>query len=288
MKNIILYLVFEGFLLFIRILPGFLRQMVGLFFGKVLYYLPGNRKKVAYNNLKMAFDDLSDDRIKEIIRKVYINLGFMLVEYALTPGLNKDNMTKHIELEGEEHLKKAFDRGKGVIVYGAHFGNWEWMGIAISLMGYPMAAIVQEQNNSYFDRRINQMRQQKGVETIQRGMSVRKAFKALKEGKCLLILGDQDARSRGWRLKFFGKTASTFPGAVQLARRTGALIVPAFMVRKSRGKHRLKFYRPIEIGAEASMEEQKEFLQELNHITESVIKKYPDHWLWLHRRWKTY
>ena len=115
-------------------------------------------------------------------------------------------------------------------------------------------------------------------------MSVRQAITALKRGT-LLILGDQNGRKDGWLIDFFGKPASTYPGAVQLAQRTGAVVVPAYLIRKEPGKFLLKIYPYYDIPREATRDEQKDYLVQLTENMEEVIRQYPEQWLWLHRRW---
>ena len=117
---------------------------------------------------------------------------------------------------------------------------------------------------------------------------VRQAFKKLKDNQIVAILGDQDARSTGWKLKFFERDASTYPGAVQFAQRTGASIVPAFFHRQGWLKHELKCYPPRRISRDASEQELKRELQSLVELTEAEIKKEAADWMWLHKRWKTY
>ncbi|MDI3547368.1 MAG: Kdo2-lipid lauroyltransferase/acyltransferase [Halanaerobiales bacterium] len=289
MKHLILYLLFEAISILIRVLPDRVRYYLGLGLGKLVFHLVKSRREVAAENIKKALgDELTADRIYQLTKKVYHHLGLMLVEFILLPKINRDNFRRYIRVENEEILKQALERGKGVIIYGAHFGNWEWMGAVISLLGYPFNAIVRKQNNPYFDARINQIRRGKGVRIIPKGMSVRKAYRCLKRGEGLLVLGDQDARSHGWEVTFFGQKTSTFPGAVQLARRTGAVIVPTFLIREAWGRHRLVFHQPYIISRDASEREQRELLQKLTAEIEAVIRSHPEQWLWLHRRWKNH
>jgi KDO2-lipid IV(A) lauroyltransferase len=189
---------------------------------------------------------------------------------------------------GEDYLKEACERGKGVIIYGAHFGNWEWMAAVLALLGYPLNAIALEQSNGFFNEKINEIREEKGINIITKGISVRKTFSYLKNGECVYILGDQDAGKKGWEIDFFGQSASTYPGAVRLAQRTGASIVPVFLIRNKAGRFRLKIKQQHTIPHDINRDQQKEHLQELVNITEEVIKDYPSQWFWLHRRWKTY
>ncbi|MFW6380979.1 MAG: lysophospholipid acyltransferase family protein [Bacillota bacterium] len=289
LKNLILYGVYKGFSLVARALPDRGQQYLGLALGRLVYHLPENRRQLAFNNMKQALGgDYSINEIKQKVRGVYDHLGQMLVEFILTERLDQDYIDQHIKITGLDNLEQAYSRGQGVILYSAHFGNWEWMGSLIPLLGYPMTAIVKPQHNPYFDQAITELRQYTGSRVIATGFSLRQAYQTLKNGDCLFVLGDQDARSQGWKLDFLGRPASTYGGVVKLARRTGAAIVPMFMVRQGWGQHHLQFLEPRWIGAEAGEERQLELLQELTGIVEGYIREYPEQWFWLHRRWKTY
>ncbi len=289
MKNFLLYILFEFFSVLVLVLPDKMRYFLGKYFGKFAYLVTSDRRRIVYNNLKKAFkDEYDEEKINNLTKEVYHNAGLILVEFILLKKLNKNNFKDYIEIEGEENLKKAFEKEKGIIIYGAHFGNWELMAAAISLLGYPINAIAKEQENSYFNTKINEIRKSKGINIISRGISVRKAYHHLKDGECVYILGDQDARSKGWKMNFFNRNASTFPGAVELSSRTGAIIIPTFLIRKGWRKYKLNFYPAIEIPEDAEKKEKKNILQNLVNLTEEIIRDYPDQWLWLHRRWKTY
>lgn len=284
MLDLILYFFFMIIYFLINIIPG--GYLLGRGLGILIYRLLKDRREMTINNLRIAFgDELSDREITALCKEVYRQLGITLIEFIKLKKLQKEDIGKLIELEGVEHLEEAYARGRGVIIYSAHFGNWEWLGSAISLAGYPVNAIARTQNNRYFDKKINEIRTSKGVNIIPRGMSVRRAITALRKGEILFILGDQNGRKNGWIIDFFGKPASTYPGAVQLAQRTGALVLPAYLIRKEPGSFKLKFFPYYDIPHGASEDEQRDYLIKLTENMEEVIRQYPEQWLWLHRRW---
>ncbi|HHU93142.1 MAG TPA: lysophospholipid acyltransferase family protein [Halanaerobiaceae bacterium] len=284
MLDLVLYSFFLVIYFLINIFPrGYL---LGRGLGKLIYGLLKDRREVTIDNLKMVYgEELSAEELTGLCKEVYCQLGITLIEFMKLKKLKKEDLAKVIEVEGAEYLKEAYETGRGVIVYSAHFGNWEWLASILSLQGYPLNAIARTQNNPYFDKKINEIRTSKGVKIIPRGMSVRQAITALKRGELLLILGDQNGRKDGWLIDFFGKPASTYPGAVQLAQRTGAVVVPAYLIRKEPGKFLLKIYPYYDIPREATRDEQKDYLVQLTENMEEVIRQYPEQWLWLHRRW---
>lgn len=284
--------VFPYFIYFIlktalRLSPEKGRYYLGLGFSKLAYSLSGKRREIARKNLEKAMGDkLSDAEIKELVKEVYKNLGLTLVEFMHLKNLNKSRFMSYINFENEKALKEAFDQGNGVIIYGAHIGNWEWMAAAIARAGYPLVGIAKGQR--MLDQEINRIRESSGMKIVKTGTLMREAFRTLKQGQCLFILGDQDAREKGWMIEFFGRPTSTYNGAVKLASRTGAAIIPAHMIREDWNQHRLIFGNPFKIGRDASEAEQKMLLQQLSDQSEKMIRKYPGQWLWTYRRWKSY
>ena len=268
-----------------------LPNRAGLYLGKLIaviaYISTPSRREHSRLNLKRALD-LNEKESKKLIKKVYKNLGLDFAEFLLEDSLSEEDIDQMVDFTDLKYLDQALKENRGVILYTAHLGNWELLGAVLALKGYRVNSIAREQNNSLFDQKINQIRRGIGIGIIPKGLAVRQAFKKLKDNQVVAILGDQDARSHGWRLKFFGRDASTYAGAVQFARRTGAPIVPAFFHRRGWLKHELKCYPPRKIKSEASKEELKSELQSLLELTEAEIKKEPADWMWLHKRWKTY
>ncbi len=287
MENIILNSLYTIFSKTINILPGDFAAYPGIFLGKTASILTSKRKERSVANIKEALDYQQKDA-EELMEKVYRFVGITFAEFLKMENLSREELLTAINFIDQDYLAEAFNKGNGVIIYSAHFGNWELMAAAMAAAGYPTNAIARSQNNSKFDQKINQIRSARGVNIIPKGVSVRKAYQVLKRGEILLILGDQDARDSGWKMDFFDRPASTYHGAVQLAARTGALIVPAFLLRRDWFKHDFICQAPVQVAAKADQEEQKIILQELVDQTEKMIRKYPDHWMWLHRRWKTY
>ena len=284
--NIFLYLLYQIFSFTIRIIPDRLRYLIGIALGNLVFYGIKKRREIGINNLKMAFPELSDQAARELTKKSCHHLGLSLVEFTMLSHVKKEDLLNNIHIENKDILDQALTGGQGIIIYTAHFGNWELLGVDLALQGYSLHVLAQTQNNPYFNDRINQIRELAGMRLIPLGMSVRGAFKVLKNREILCIAGDQNAGTMGWPVNFFGRTTPTYPGAVQLAVRTGAVIVPAYIIREGWRCHRIKIYQPYAIKKSATEKEQHQLLQELTSLSEEVIREYPEQWLWLHRRWK--
>ncbi|MFW6294570.1 MAG: lysophospholipid acyltransferase family protein [Halanaerobium sp.] len=287
MKDKLSILLYNLFKFITKLLPRNNADIVGIIISKLAYYLSPERRKKARANIQKALG-VSKEEAEKLTREVYKNLGLNFAEFLLEEELNEDDIDQMVEFIDIDYLDQALKKGNGVILYTAHFGNWELLGAVLALKGYKINSIAREQNNLLFDKKINKIRRDIGIGIIPRGLAVRQAFKALKNNEIVAILGDQDARSKGWKLNFFDRPASTFPGAVQFAERTGAEIVPAFFSRKGWLKHQLKCYSPRKIEAGKTEQELKEELQSLVNLSEAEIKKSPADWMWLHKRWKTF
>jgi KDO2-lipid IV(A) lauroyltransferase len=218
-------------------------------------------------------------------RRCYENLGRGLVEYLRFPLLTREFVQEAVGAVGRENLDRALARGKGVLAITGHFGDWELMGAAFSLMGYPIHFLVGEQHNQRVDDTMNAYRQMAGIGIIPMGVAMRKVLATLRKGEIVAMLSDQDAHEEGVFVPFLGRPASTAKGPAAFALKTGAAVTPVFIVRKENGwQHTVYIEEPI------IPDEQSTIYSITNSYTnylEQYIKRNPDHWFWPHRRWKT-
>ena len=288
--DLLITFIYKVFSYLVLILPDCLRPKVGVFLGKVLLKTVKSYSTVARKNMELVLkDEYTPEEIEQLIEANFTHMGMVIVEFMLSKRLNQKNFRQYagLTVEGEEFLKEAHSRGKGVIIYTAHLGNWEWLGAMVSFLGYPLTAIVQRQHNKSFDRSINKLRRSKGVRILYtRKMSQRDAYLALKNNECLYLLGEQYPLSNGWPVTFFGQSTYAFSGVVRFAQKTGASIVPTFMVREGWRKHRLIFFKPYQVEKDMDQAEQERILQELTDQIEAMIRKHPEQWLWIHERWR--
>lgn len=287
MKDLLICTFLILFTTVLKILPLKYCKKMALTLGTLIYHLARGRNKVVRKNIKKAFPSYSAEQCESLLKKVYQNFSMVFVEVMLLEQLSIDELKECIAVEGEEYLQQVQSEEKGLILYTAHFGNWEWLGTYFSAQGNPVSAIVKKQSNSYFNKKINEIRRSKGAKITTKDLSLRKIYRRLLKGEILYILGDQDGGKHGWATDFFGRETSTFNGPVRFAVGTGANILPVFFIREDWLKHRLVYYPPYKINKNASEDEQRELLQELTTLTETVIREFPEQWFWLHRRWKS-
>ena len=252
------------------------------------FHLARRQRDVGFQNLRMVFPDRTHDEHLRILRACFGNLGRLLVEFSHFKELKPSNISQLVVYDGFEHFETAVSRGKGVIFLTAHIGAWELSSFAHSIYGHPMKFIVRKIDNPYVEKLISDYRCLGGNLPIVRQNSAREILKALRANETIGILVDQNA-SDGVFVDFFGMPAATTPALATLALRTGATVIPGFLVWNERERiHRLCFEPPIELIqtgdlASSILENTRLF----NEVVERYVRKYPDQWLWIHRRWKT-
>jgi len=282
----ILYVITKGASVLFAALPVRFVLSVGRAFGRLAYFLNYKRSRVAYANIRYAFAGRKDSHeVREIVRSLYCNFGEVLAEVLRMPAVDKRYKEKFIDIENLHYIEQALKRRKGLIFLTGHFGNWELLSVTSALQGYPLLVLAREQKMKRLNDALNEARESKGCRVIKKGMQTRQIYDHLKANGIVGILSDQDAGKAAPMTDFFGRPTSTPKGAFTLARRTGASIIPAFMIRKNGPHHRLALEEPIEVGGEGTDEvyAMKKFTREL----EKKIREHPEQWLWLHKRWKS-
>lgn len=257
--------------------------------GSIAYMILGKYRRIAIENLKAAFGSEKTDReIRTIARKTFENLAMVAVEMVHFPRINEANIDRYVRMEHAEIVDESFRAGKGTIILTAHFGNWELLAMTLRVKGYPGVAIGRKIYFHKYDDYLNKLRKLHDVNVIDREQSPRTFLKILKSNRIVGILADQDVDSvEGVFVNFFGKPAYTPIGPVALAKVTGAAIVPAFMVREGL-HHRFVVEKPVELVDTGDKERDMiTNTQAWSDVLESFVRKYPEHWVWAHRRWKT-
>jgi KDO2-lipid IV(A) lauroyltransferase len=284
------YLLMKGFSLFINLLPEDFSLWCGKQLGSMLFQLDWERRKVALANLHVAFGgEKSERELLAIARGTFQNLGMMAIEFFRIPKMDVETFRKRVEIEGLEEALRLLGKGKGALLLLSHFGNWEMMGIMSKLIGNTIMVIAKPmKKNKRIDQFITAIRNAAGLEVISSIKASRVVIKALSQNRVVGILIDQRAkRSEGIWADFFGKKAPTTPGLAVLAMKTGAPVVPVFMVRNGFGKHRLVIQKPLELVHTGDIKKDVETNTQLfNRTLESMIRLYPDQWFWVHRRWE--
>jgi KDO2-lipid IV(A) lauroyltransferase len=285
-----IYLLLKGFSFLINLLPEGFALWGGRQLGNIAYYLDWEHRSVALQNLSTAFGhEKSEEERRAIAKRNFQHMGMMAVEFFRIPGMDMEAYRRKVSMEGLEEALKLLEKKKGGLLLIGHFGHWELMGFMSKVIKTPILAIAKPiKENKRLYRFILEIRDKAGLQIIPPLNATRKVLGFLSQNRLVAILIDQRAkRSSGVWVEFFGKKAPTTPGLAVIAIRSGAPVVPVFMVRDGFQKHRLLIKEPVELVLTGDMERDVEInMQRFTRILESMIREYPDQWIWIHRRWE--
>jgi KDO2-lipid IV(A) lauroyltransferase len=254
------------------------------------FHLAHRQRRAGLRNLALAFPEKSHNEQIEILRGCFRNVGRLLVEFSHFPQLNRTNIAKYVIVDGFENYLEAVRRGRGIIYLTGHLGAWELGSFSQSIYGYPLKFVVRPIANHRVEQLISKYRELGGNSPIHRRNAARDILQALRRNEAVGILFDQNTtRDEGVFAEFFGIPAATTPAIATFALRTGAAVVPAFLLwDKSIEKHRLTFAAPLDlVNTGDRTADIIENTRLFNQVLESFVRKHPDQWLWIHRRWKT-
>ena len=271
-----------------RFIPISVLLWFGRRLGSVIFTFNKKRRLVAYANLKAAFGGQKTPReLRAITKRVYQNLVQTFIEILNLTKVNQKYVDKYIRFENLDLMKNAASSGRGTILLTAHFGDWELSNLTSATIGFPILVLVREQKMKRLNELLNRLRESKGCKVVRKGMSTKNMIRALHDKNMVGILSDQDAGRNGIFVDFFGRPTSTHAGPAEIAKRTDSLILPNFIVRVKGPYHKVYLEEYIDFRQIKGDGDVKEGLQKFANILESYVRKYPDQWLWPHKRWKS-
>ena len=275
---------------FIGILPRPLARAFGILLGYKMFFLLPRLRRVGMRNLEIAFPEKSKRERKKILRGVYRSLGRQLAEFCMFPRYTREN-TKHLfSYDGFENYESANARGKGIFYLTGHIGGWEVSSFLHSLHGHPMHIIVRDLDNPYVQRLVQRYRSLHGNQTHDKDDFARGLIAAMRAGEGVGVLMDTNMTPpQGVFVDFFGTPACTASGIARVALRTDAAVIPAFMIWDSvLSRYRLRFEPAIDLIRTG--DDESDAIANTARFTkaiEDIVRRFPDQWLWVHRRWKT-
>lgn len=274
----------------LRLLPRRVALALGQSLGTIASIVLPHLRRHAQANLQLAFP-AHDPQTREMIeRGTFRNLGRALGEVTQFPKLNRENIEAVVAYEGLENYLNAVAQGRGVILLTGHIGAWELSVFAHSIYGYPMSFLARRVDNPLVERLAETNRGRFGNRSIDKKGGLREVLKTLKTGGVVGILADlNSAREEGVFVDFFGQLACTTAGVATLALRTGAIVLPGYILwDEAKQIHRLCFEPPVEtIQTGNPKDDIVANTARYAKVLEAVIRRHPDQWLWIHRRWKT-
>ena len=282
---------FGAFALFqglVRALPHTASRALGGALGALAGRLDRRRRRIADTNLAAAFPELAEAERLRITRACFRHFGASFCDALSSLRFGGPDLLARLELVGWENFERAAEmgQGKGTIVLGSHFGNWEVVPAAIALTVGPMSSVGRRADNPHFDRVIQRLRTRYGNRSLDKRGAVREMFRLLEKGGRLGLLIDQRVRAEeGVDVPFFGRPASTSPIVARLSQRTGAPVVLVFGEELPGGRYRVEALPPIPAPAGAG-EDEIALTRSYLAVLEERARQRPELWLWLHDRWK--
>lgn len=267
---------------------------MGRVLGFCLYCLDSHHRRIALANLRFAFgEEKTEHELRQIALSNFKQLGMMAQELVTLKGLTKERHRKicdSISVEGEEHLRAAKKKNKAVILLGAHFGNWEYAHHFYASRINRLNFIVRKLDNDLLEQERLKCNEEFNVNILYKTNGLRKAISNLKNGEDLVVFTDmKTGRKEGVPAQFFGKKTSTLTIVATLSKKYNIPVVPMFIVRDTNvAHHRIIFSPQLDIGQIEEKQAVESFAQLQNDIIENTIRANPDHWLWIHRKWKCY
>ena len=273
----------------VQIIPGRLADVIAVGIGKLAYYILTSRRKIAEDNLRRAFPgELSEKRITEIVKTVFVNIARTTIAFARQPVFKKEDFLRSVvSVKGSEYIDKALREGHGAMMVTGHYGNWELFGRWLPSAGYPTDFLMGHQHNEKVNDLFVSFRKTEGLGLIPVGVASRHVLKSLKANRLIGVASDQHAASGGVVVNFMGRPASTPKGPAAFAVKVGSPIIFGYLVREKYNQYRIEFFPPIYPPNSGDTENDiNQMTQKYASILESLIRRNPEEWMWTHRRWK--
>jgi KDO2-lipid IV(A) lauroyltransferase len=287
MRHWLEYLLVKSIQLAVQPLPLRVVRRLGEALGFLFYTVDRVHRRIALANLSVAFPARSAEEREAIAKAMFEHFGRLLLELLNYASLRNDQKLAIVEWEGEERVRLAYAQGRGVLFCTGHFGYWEQQALAHALKFEPMAVMARPLDNPKLHHLLEHIRVSNGNPVLYRRGAVRKALRLLAERRGVGILIDQHMTSPdAIYVDFFGRPAATTSTLAALAIRTGAPVVPLFAFPLPNGRYRMIYEHPIEPPSRDSPDALREFTQRCTDVLEMHVRRHPELWLWMHRRWR--
>ncbi len=284
MCQFLIYKIAQALALVLPLKSGY---AVATFFAKLQFYFSKRDRLIVYENLKAILPSEDDKKISQMTKEVFANFAKYLVDFFRFSKLDKKFIEDNVKVSGTENLEEALKRGRGGILLAAHLGNYELGAAATSLLGYPFNAVALKHKSRLVTNFFIKQRHYAGIKVISLGAFLRKCFEVLRKNELLALVGDRDFSGHGMVTEFFGRNSLIPKGPSVLSLKTGALIIPSFLIRMPDDTFRLIFEKPIAPSPTDNFEKDVARLTSCYlRALEERIKQYPSQWYMFVKFWK--
>ena len=287
MRHRLEYLIVACVAAVVTTLPRRASLAVGSGLGRIFYMLHGRRRQLALENLMAAFPSRTEDECRELVRATFGHFGRHVVELLNFHTMSANEAMQLVEVEGEAYVEQALKREKGVMYFAGHFGYWELQIMMHARRFAPITMVARTLDNPFLERLIERIRTRVGTRVIPRRGAIRGLLRALLDRGSVGMMVDQHISDRSAVVvDFFNRPASTTSAIAALALRTGASIIPVFALPLEGGRYRMVYEAPIEPPADDDPHPVLTYTQRCTDVLEMYVRRYPELWLWMHRRWR--
>ena len=270
----------------VRLLPMRAVLAAGSALGRAFYLIDGGHRRLAIGNLQTAFPLRSNRECVLIVRRMFEHFGQLLMVLLKFSTLSREQMLAHVEFDGEERVRAAHAQGRGVLLFTGHFGFWEINALVHALVLNPMSVLARPLDNPLLHDLLESVRRSTGNGVIYRRGAIRRVLRALAANQAVAVLIDQHMHADAVYVDFFNRPAATTAALAALALKTGAPVLPVFALPLPGGRFRMVYEHPVEPPAADEPEAIRKFTQRCTDVLEMYVRRYPELWLWMHRRWR--
>lgn len=281
----------EKFATFIASVPHKRIASMGRVLGMLMYGIDVRHRRIVRRNLKFVYPEWSTERVKRKSKRVFQNLGITILEICQMTCFSSDDIIDKVKIRGEEHLLNAMQNNKGAILITAHLGNWEIVPLFWPLyFKTPLTVVARQIQNKIINRWIHGLRTRFGSWIIYKDVALPEMTRTLRQGKIIGILIDQGTKSSlGVKIRFFNKFVTATPGVALLAMRCKSPVLPGFCTRNADGTFTITIEPPLVLQRTGDLSEDlKTNTQLMTDAIEKAVRKYPEQWFWVHKRWRKY
>jgi KDO2-lipid IV(A) lauroyltransferase len=271
----------------VSLLPMRMVRALGGALGRLAYALDAGHRRIALDNLAAAFPARSESERRALARAMFAHFGSLLLELLKFSTYTPEQMVAAVDVDGLERARQAYDQKRGVLFFTGHFGYWEIHALAQPLISHPISVLARPLDNPYLHQMLEKIRTRTGNSVIYRQGAVRKVLRQLAENHGVALLIDQHLHTPdAVYVDFFRRPAATTSALAALALRTGAPVVPVFALPLPGGRYRLVYEHHVDPPLADTPDAVREFTQRCTDILEMYVRRHPELWLWMHRRWR--
>lgn len=271
----------------VRLLPMTVVLALGSLLGRAFYWFDGGHRRLAVQNIQAAFPLRSRSECLAIARGMFSHFGRLLTSLLKFSTMSSEQMLARVRFEGEERVVAAHAQGKGVLLFTGHFGFWEINALVHALELRPMSVLARPLDNPLLHDLLESTRKKTGNSVIYRRGAIRRVLRALEANQAVAVLIDQHIQTAdAVYVDFFNRPAATTSALAALALRTGAPVVPVFALPLPGGRFRMVYEHPVDPPSSDDPEAIRELTQRCTDVLEMYVRRYPELWLWMHRRWR--